>query len=207
MAISTYSELQSAIADWLNRADLTTVIPNFIVLAEAKMNRELRTRDMLTRANATSDKECVALPTDFLETYSLELDMDDLAAQPALAYIGALEAKVLKANKIQNLPRYYTIMDGQFEILPAPISDLDLKLIYYAKIPSLSNTQTTNWLLTKAPDAYLYSSLLEAAPYLKDDARIAIWATAQQKVFDDIKLESERAMRPTTQLVARRRGF
>lgn len=207
MAISTYSELQSAVADWLNRADLTNVIPNFITLAEAKFNRELRLRDMLCRSTATSSNEYVGMPPDFLEAYSLELDMEDLAAQPALTYIGPLEAKVLKANKIQNLPRYYTIIDGSFEILPAPTSDTAYQLLYYAKIPSLSNTQTTNWLLTKAPDLYLYSSLLEASPYLKDDQRISIWGTAQQKIMEDMKMESERAMRPTTQLVARRRGF
>lgn len=207
MAISTYSELQSAVADWLNRADLTSVIPNFIALAEAKMNRELRLREMLTRSTATSSNEFVALPIDFLENYSLELNMTNLAAQQALTFIGPLEAKTLKANKIRNLPRYYTMIDGAFEILPAPTGDTDYILTYYAKTPALSNTNTTNWLLTKAPDAYLYSSLLETAPYLKDDQRLPLWVSAQQKVFEDLKLESERSMRPTTQIVARRRGF
>lgn len=207
MAISTYSELQLAVADWLNRADLTTVIPNFITLAEAKMQRELRLREMITRSTATSSNEFVALPSDFLENLSLELDMTGLAAQPALTFIGPLEAKTLKANKITNLPRYYTMIDGAFEILPAPAAATNYILTYYAKIPALSNTNTTNWLLTKAPDAYLYSSLLEAAPYLKDDQRISLWASAKQDVFESLRLESERATRPSTQVNARRRGF
>lgn len=207
MAISTYSELQTAIADYLNRTDLTSVIPNFISLAEAKMNRELRTRDMMVRATATSSNEFVAVPADFLENYSLELDMDNLSARPALDYVGPLEAKDIKASQLTGNVRYYTIIDGAFELLPAPQSNIDLILTYYQKIPSLSVTQTTNWLLTKSPDLYLYSSLLEAMPYLKDEQRIAVWSAARGQVLDAMNQESERAMRPTTQLVARKRGF
>lgn len=207
MAISTYSDLQNAIADYLNRADLTSVIPTFISLAEAKLNRELRTRDMLIRSSATTANEYVAVPTDFLENYSLELDMANLGPQPPLNYIGPLEAKVLKANEIIGNVRYYTIIDGAFELIPAPQGNTAVILTYYQKIPTLSNTQTTNWLLTKSPDLYLYSSLLEAMPYLKDEQRIAVWSAARGQVMEAINQESERAMRPTTQLVARKRGF
>lgn len=207
MAIGTYSELQSAAADWLNRQDLSSVITTFITLAEAKFNRELRTRDMLTRSEALSSNEFVAVPSDFLEAYDLELNMAGLSAQQRLLYVGPDEAKLLKANKIRNLPRYFTIIDGAFELLPAPTSNVDLLLTYYAKIPALSGAQTTNWLLTKSPDLYLYSVLLEAAPYLKDDARVTLWASARQQVVDAMSMESERAMRQTIQLTARRRGF
>lgn len=206
MALSTYSEIKSTVADYLNRADLTAVLPSFVTLAEAKFNRELRTRDMLTRVQATSDDEYVSLPTDFLQHYSLELDA--ASAQPSMAYIGPQEAKVLKAqNRTASTTYYYTVIDGAFEIIPAPGSDLDLRMVYYAKIPALSDSNTTNWLLTKSPDLYLYSALLEAAPYLKDDDRVQLWAAARQQVMDAMNLESERAMRSTIQLTARRRGF
>ena len=207
MALATYSDLKSTIADYLNRADLTSVIPTFITLAEAKFNRELRLRDMLTRAEATSNNEYVALPSDFLEAYILELNMENIAAQQPLAFVGPNEAKSLKANKIINKMRYFTLIDGAFELLPAPTSNVDLLLTYYAKIPALSVTQTTNWLMTKSPDLYLYSSVLEATPYLKNDERLQIWAAARQQVMDAMNIESERSMRQTTQLAARRRGF
>lgn len=206
MAIGTYSELQTAVADYLNRDDLTAVIPNFITLAEAKFNRELRTRDMMVRAQATSNNEYVPLPDDFLQHYSLELN----SATPSFPfdYIGAQEAKALQAAKVTNTNPYrYTMIDGAFEIVPAPNADLDLRLVYFAKIPALSATNTTNWLLTKSPDLYLYSTLLEASPYLKDDDRVQIWGMARQQVLDAMQLESERALRPTVQLTARRRGF
>jgi hypothetical protein len=207
MAISNYTDLQNAIADYLNRADLTSVIPTFISFAEAKFNRELRTRDMLMRAAATSSNEFIAVPTDFLEDYSLELDMTNIGPQQSLNYIGPLEAKVLKANKATGKVRYYTIIDGAFELIPAPQSDTDVILTYYQKIPSLSVTQATNWLLTKSPDLYTYAALLEAAPYLKDDQRLQVWAAARGQVLEAMKDESERSMRSTTQLVARKRSF
>lgn len=207
MAIASYADLQSATADWLNRTDLSSVIPTFISLAEAKFNRELRTRDMLTRAAATSSNEYVAMPLDFLEAYDVELNMSGIAAQQPLSYIGPNEAKSLKANKITGKPRYFTIIDGAFEILPAPTSNIDLLMVYYAKIPALSATQPSNWLLAKSPDLYLYSTLLEAAPYLKNDERVQLWAAARQQVMDAMALESERANRQTVQLTARRRGF
>lgn len=206
MALSTYSEIKSTVADYLNRADLTAVLPSFVTLAESKFNRELRTRDMLTRVQTTSNDEYVSLPTDFLQHYSLELDA--ASAQPPMDYIGPQEAKVLKAqNRTASTTYYYTVIDGAFEIIPAPGSDLDLRMVYYAKIPALSDSNTTNWLLTKSPDLYLYSALLEAAPYLKDDDRVQLWAAARQQVMDAMNLESERAMRSTIQLTARRRAF
>jgi len=206
MALSTYSEIKSTVADYLNRADLTAVLPSFVTLAEAKFSRELRTRDMLTRVQTTSDDEYVSLPTDFLQHYSLELDA--ASAQPPMDYIGPQEAKVLKAqNRTASTTYYYTVIDGAFEIIPAPGSDLDLRMVYYAKIPALSDSNTTNWLLTKSPDLYLYSALLEASPYLKDDDRVQLWAAARQQVMDAMNLESERAMRSTIQLTARRRAF
>lgn len=211
MALSTYSEIKSTVADYLNRADLTAVLPSFVTLAEAKFNRELRTRDMLVRAQATSSNQYVSLPTDFLQHYSLSLDT--ASAQPPMDYIGPQEAKMLKARHVtagsgsSRMQYFYTVIDGAFEIVPTPNADLELDLVYYAKIPALSDSNTTNWLLTKSPDLYLYSALLEAAPYLKDDDRVQLWAAARQQVMDAMNLESERAMRSSVQLTAQRRGF
>jgi hypothetical protein len=207
MAITTYNELQQAVIDWVNNPEITQSVTTFITLAEAKLNRELRTRDMLIRAEAITTNEFVVVPSDFLENYSLELNMSNIGPQQALAFIGPLEAKVLKANKINGLARYYTMIDGAFEILPAPATNTDIILTYYQKIPALSGSQTTNWLLTKSPDLYLYSTLLEAAPYLKDTVNMQVWMAARQQIIDAVMLESERAMRPSTQLVARKRGF
>lgn len=206
MAISNYQELQQAVLDWVDDPAVEQIVPTLIALAEAKFNRELRTRDMLSRANASTTNEFVALPDDFLEAYLLELDMTGLGPQPPLEFIGPNEAKSLKANKVTNKVRYFTIIDGAFELIPAPQSATTLLLTYYKKIPALASA-STNWLLTKSPDLYLYSVLLEAAPYMKNDVRLQLWAAARQQVMDAMNIESERSMRQTTQLAARRRGF
>ena len=73
MALTTYTELKTSIGDWLNRSDLTSVIPDFISLAEAQIERTLRTRQMIVRANASFDAQYGAVPSDFLETKSLKL--------------------------------------------------------------------------------------------------------------------------------------
>jgi hypothetical protein len=61
-----------------------------------------------------------------------------------------------------------------------------MELIYYQDIPKLSASQTTNWLLGDAPDAYLYGSLMQAAPYLGEDERVAIWSSLYAKAVADI---------------------
>ena len=207
MSLSTYSDLKSAIGDWLNRTDLTAVIPQFITMAEARFNREMRVRDMLGRSEGVSSDEFFPLPADWLETYSLEMVVTATTTAPPLMYIGANEAKILKANHIQNDPRYYTMINGSLELIPAPKANQDLLLTYYKKIPALSDANPTNWLMTKSPDLYLYASLLNAAPYLKNDERIQVWAAGMTDVMEKMHMESERAMRPTVQLTARRRGF
>ena len=73
MAISTKAELHTAVANWLNRSDLTSRISEFIVLAEAQLNRLLRTREMLTRSTTSTADQYVSLPTDFLEMMNIEL--------------------------------------------------------------------------------------------------------------------------------------
>ncbi len=68
MALTTYTELKASVADWLNRTDLTSVVPDFIALAEAQIERTLRTRQMIVRATASIDTEYSAVPADSLET-------------------------------------------------------------------------------------------------------------------------------------------
>ncbi len=80
MALTTYTELKASVADWLNRTDLTNVIPDFISLAEAQIERTLRTRQMIVRATASIDTEYSAVPADFLETKSIKLNTNPVTA-------------------------------------------------------------------------------------------------------------------------------
>lgn len=204
--ITDYASLKSAVGNWLNRADLTSDIPIFVQAFESEVNRRLRVRSMMTRADAESDAGYVPVPSDFLETYSLTVV--STTPQPPLKYIPLEERAAEKAlNPTSTRTDRYTIIGNSFELIADPPDDLDLELIYYARIPALSDANTTNWLLTKAPDFYLYGALMHSATFLKDDERVPTWVGAVDRIFDQLHLESERAMRPRAALNATIRSF
>lgn len=204
MPITNYAELKSAVADYLNRLDVDAQIATFVQLHEAKVNRELRVPQMMVRAEATSDAEYIPVPSDFLQDYSLKLE--SAVPHADLTYIAQSDAKLYKAQGLtQTL--YYTIVGNSFELIADPPENVDVELIYYARIPALSDSNTTNWLLTSHPDLYLYGTLLETVPYLKDDERLQTWFGARQQAMDALALAGERRLRSSTQLNARIRSF
>ena len=191
MAFANYSDLQSAIADFIDRSDISSVIPDFIDLAETGMNREIRHWRMEKRATASLDTQYTALPVNFLEPIRLVKTTGNFQI---LELVGALEISKLRQANGDNVgtPRLYTILDQAFEVFPAPDGDYVLELTYYEEIPDLA-INSTNWLMTYYPSAYLYGSLIHSAPYLSEGNRIAEWSALYQKAINDINAESERA--------------
>ena len=191
MAITTYTELKSAISDFLNRDDLDAVIPTFIDLAEARLNREVRHWRMEDRAVATLDTQYTALPTNFLEPIRMSLTSGDTST---MEVVGVQEMSDLRARALNTSgkPRYYTILDQSIEVYPSPDGEYSLEMVYFETLPALS-TSSTNWLLTNYPDAYLYGALLHSAPYLQDDARMQVWDALYQTAVSAINLDGERA--------------
>lgn len=191
MGITTYSELKSAIADWLLRDDLTAVIPSFISLAEAKFNRRIRDYRMVKRLSVTVDEEYEDVPADWLQTVRYQINATPVVTLEYVTPDQAAEEKVgyVSAGK----PKFFTVVGTQFQHVPAPDSSYTGELTYYGKIPALSDSNATNWLLDAAPDLYLYAPLMEAAPYLDDQEKLATWSRLMQQAMDNIRLESERA--------------
>jgi hypothetical protein len=206
MALTTYAELKTSIGDWLNRADLTSVIPDFISLAEAQVERTLRTRQMIVRANASFDAQYGAVPADFLETKSLKLTSTNPQTPLSFLSIDALDAEMTKYTA-SGKPRFFGIVGGQFRIVPTPDATYTTELTYYAKLSKLSTSNTTNWLLTSNPDIYLYGSLLQAAPYLQDDARIQTWATLYERALNDSQTADDRSASSGGALLTRAKTF
>ena len=191
MSITTYSELQSSIADWLLRDDLTAVIPTFISLAEAKFNRRIRDYRMVKRATAEVDTAYFAIPSDWQENIRFQLNTTPITTLEYVTPDQAAEEKRLYNSS--GRPAFFTMIGDQFQIVPPPDGTYDAELTYYAKIPALSNSNASNWLLGVAPDMYLYGALMEAAPYLDDDARIQVWGGMLEQAFNAIQIESDRA--------------
>jgi hypothetical protein len=201
MTITSYATLQSEIASWLNRDDLTATIPTFIQFVEADLNSRLRHQKMVVRAQATSDQEYVALPSDWLEAININI----IGGKQPLRFVTLDEADRILNQQIITQPSFYSIMDDALEIVPPPATDIDIEMIYYGKIPALSNTNTSNWLLVKAPDLYLYGALVHASPFLLDDQRVGMFGSMYNSRLDSLQLESDKALHSGGPLVARNR--
>lgn len=206
MALTTYTELKASIADWLNRTDLTTEIPDFISLAEAQMERTLRTRQMIVRANASFNAEYGATPDDFLEVKSFKLSGTNPISPLSFMTIDALDAESAKHTG-SGRPRFFGVVGVQFRLVPSPDTNYATELTYYAKLIKLSESVATNFLLDSSPDAYLYGSLLQAAPYLQDDNRIPVWASLYERALTDLQVADDRGATSGGALITRAKSF
>jgi hypothetical protein len=206
MALNTYSGLKTSIADWLNRDDLTSVIPTFIELAEATFNRNVRTRDMVQRATASLDTQYTELPADFLQMINIQLNT---TVPVKLSFVSNEQADDLRTQFFYsaNQPEYYSIVGSTFEVIPSPSGEFEVEMSYYKKIAALSDSNTTNWLLTKSPAMYLYGALVQSAPYLRDDERIGTWGALYKEAFNDLMLEEQRTNFSGTTPRMRARGY
>lgn len=174
MAASTYSELQSLVASYLRRGDLTSQIPDFIALAEKRMDRDmrLRTKDAIVRTTLSASTQFTTLPTGFRKMLNLEYQADPVVP---LVPRSPQQMDDYRSAHSSGSPVYYCIHGTELEIVPVPEAAITLGIIYWQGVTALSDSNTSNWLLTAAPDIYLYASLVESAPFLRDDERIQLW--------------------------------
>jgi hypothetical protein len=178
MAINTYSTLQTAVANWLDRDDLTARIPEFIGLCEARFNRSLRIRPMETLDTSISTvagTKTIALPTGYVQMRDIHLTGDPLVQ---LQYVTPEIMNRIHAGSNSGRPEVYTIIGENIVLGPTPASVYTTSILYYKTFDALSDSSPTNWVITNAPDVYLYGTLLEAEPFLMNDARVQLWATA-----------------------------
>lgn len=200
--ITNYATLQSAIADYLNRADLTAQIQTFIQFCEADLNTRLRSREMIVNATATSDGQFVALPPDWLEAINMMI----VGGQSPLRYITPDEADTIIKAQTYTSTRFYSMTTGVIELVPPAVDDITIDMVYYGKIPALSDANTTNWLLTKAPDVYLYGALTHAAPFLMDDQRMPVFSQIYLARVQSLQDESQKALHSGSPLISRPRS-
>jgi hypothetical protein len=180
--ISNYLELLAAVARWMHRSDLATVIPDFITLAESRVNRTVRPIDAETAVTLTSaiNSSTIALPAGFSEALSLWLDEE-------LQYIAP---DLFEIEDTATCPWMWTVSGGNIQF------DTKCDAIYsfrfrYKKKYDIAN-DTTNWLLTNHPDVYLFGALVEASPFIKDDARTAFWQARYDLAVSEVNANESR---------------
>lgn len=189
MALANYTDLQASIAGWMNRSDLTSVIPDFVVLAESRISRDLRIRKQVANTTLTTvaGTQSVTLPADFLEIENLTVSS---ASPPGALSVVTPEIMDRKfpANYQTGQPQVYTIVGDKMLFGPTPDAAYTISLDYYQKLAALSATPT-NWLLTNHPMVYLAGSMCEACIYTKDVDGLALWDAryrAEVKQLQDV---------------------
>jgi hypothetical protein len=200
MAIGTFAELKTAAANWLDRSDLTARIPEFIALAEARFNRILRTRDMETVSTAISTAAGTreySLPTGFVQMKEFHLTTDPLTP---LAYITPEMMTRIWAGSGQGKPEVFTIIADNVRLGPNPDAVYTTSMLYYKTFTALSDSATTNDMLTNNPDVYLYGTLLEAEPFIMNDQRVQLWGMAFEKAIGDIQNQDNKDRHSGSQL-------
>lgn len=191
--IVDYASLQSAVTEYLARnqdATLIARIPTFIQLAEAKFNRQLVVRQMEQRATAlvnlaSSEPEFISLPSDFQSMRRVRIS--SVTGKPALEFKSGAQIDEYRFEtfNVSGRPRYFTLFGDELEMAPTPDAAYTIEMVYRRNIPPLAE-HPSNWLLTLAPDLYLYGALLESAPYIKEDNRIQTWGLGFTAALSDL---------------------
>lgn len=185
MAYTNFTDLKASVAGYLGRSDLTAEIPDFIRFAEIRLARDLRTRQMLESATAPTiaNDSKVALPTDFLEIRDLFVQGNP--RKPVTYMSPSAFTRDARADQI-GLPVFYTVLAQEFQFAPIPDAVYTLEILYYAKPTVLSSSVASNVFLANYPDALVYGALIEAEPYLINDARSNTWATLYDRAIKNI---------------------
>ena len=190
MSFATYSDLKTSIAGYLARSDLTSQIPDFITFAENRLRRELRIRQMLksVTTSTVSGDSTVELPSDFLEIRDFVVMTNPI--QPLSYSSPSALSNDPRASEV-GVPKSYTILASEFLLSPPPDAIYTLRMLYFAAPAYLSSTNASNVFLTTAPDALLYASLIEAEPYMFNDARINTWGTMYDRAISSLAKSDE----------------
>ena len=193
MALGTFTELKDAVADWLDRSDLTDRIPDFIALAEARINRELRIRPMEVRSTmyTTVDQQYFNLPGGYIQMRNIQLNTNPTTP---LEYITPEMLDRLYGSTTSGKPRAYSLIGDEIQLAPIPDSTYTVEMAFYEKFTSLgdgtSGTVTSNWLTTNAPDLLLYGALMEAEPFIKNDERIPVWLNGYSNAINKLQQQT-----------------
>jgi hypothetical protein len=188
MALDTYTNLQAALASWAGRSDLTSVIPDCITMAESKMNRYLRTKDMVGHVFDFGVVNSF-MPADFggVKSFVMNLSSTHISSVPDYALEYMPDDKMASYGNCTGKPKFYNVSGGRFNFSPTPDSDYLATLTYYVKIAALSGSNASNWVLTSHPDAYMYGAMGEICGYLRDPVGAKTWETAMYSILDEIQ--------------------
>lgn len=191
MALANYTDLKAAVADWLNRADLTSQIPDFIALAEAEISRRLRRKTIRTTLSITAEE--TALPSACAELRSIRLSTGSAYQDKPLDVVTPEVLAEHRASRggVAGRPVMASVYQDALVVSPPPDATYTAKIAYFEKLVPLA-TSPTNGTLTESPDLYLYGALMQSAPFLQHDERIATWQSLFERALDQLEQQRQR---------------
>lgn len=174
MSINSYTTLKTAVANWLNKDDLTTYIPDFVMLGEMRIYRDLRIRAMETALSSSISSGVLTVPSGYMALKFAYIDSSPISK------LTRKDAEWMYHNyptrSADGTPKFIAREGDNFIFGPYPDSTYTVKGVYFKRLDALATTTNeTNWFTANAPDLLLFAALCEAAPFIKDDPRIAIW--------------------------------
>lgn len=187
MALANYTDLQTAVANFLHRTDLTGIIPDLITLGEIRINGDLdaRLQDAKTTLTTTQGVDNVMLPDGIINIRHLSVDSQTPIV--TMQYESPDTLYTRHPSGTSGTPTAYTVIGTSVYMQPIPDAAYTLNLIYKSRVPSLAAAVSgVTWLMTNYPHVYLYAALCESAPYLKDDARIPVWESKYKEAIDTV---------------------
>lgn len=192
MALDTYANLQTALTDHIgNRGDVTAAtIKDFITMAEAKMRRVLMVRPMVGRSTAMISNPYEAVPNDYGGPITFTLTGTSPPVALRWTTPERLSEMLQSDYTSSGQPIFYTVIGGEFAFCPTLDTSYAAQIVYYKDVPALSDSNTTNWILTLHPDVYVNGSLAQAGVYMVDDPRLGTWASAFLDGLNDISANS-----------------
>lgn len=190
--LGNYAQLQITIRDWAlpggTLPEFNANIPNFIRLAEARFDLELRSANMIGTSIIETDNPLIAVPCDWLETIAISI--------PGTGELKSLTiGQEAQARRNNGNPTAFAMMDGGIRPLPAPTdgSMITYELVYYRKVSQLSDTVQVNWILNLHPTLYLFASLSMAHAYLVNQDQVGLWSQSAAAIIQSINEQSKRA--------------
>lgn len=203
MDLTTYAGLRAAIAEEINRDDLTATIPSWIQMAESGFNQTLRLRQMIRREHSVFTGPYSVLPTDFLQMKSVSTAIRNRTQK--LVYASEEVMDDLSGAFCSDRPSHFAIIGNEMKIGPVKAeAEWDVSMTYYATIPSIMDSPTdTSWLLKRSPQLYLYAALMHSAPYLIEDERLPVWGQLAQAAAASLATEDQASTQTGSTLIER----
>lgn len=201
MSIANYSELKTAVSNWINRSDLSSYVADLVMLGERRIYRELRIRAMETALSSTISNGVITVPSTYVQLKSARIDGTPVTPLTRTSVDHVYHQYPTRSS--QGTPKLIAREGSNFIFGPYPDSAYTVKGIYYARLTALSDSNTTNWFTDNAPDLLLWAALAETEAFLKNDPRILTWEAKYQAAKKMVQDEDDRENHSGSPLSAR----